>query len=245
MEAVCMGPDHLLVEAARRVLAFQANIWQGRITTVSEPTLREGDRPMKSRSGQKALKKFVSRFARAATAAVIAAGISLGCSDSTGPDQHPKIEPAAPTIALESSPQGPRLNTSVTLTNTSSHPLVWSACGITLEKAGLPVLPPGERTWESVWSYICYVLDASAPATTRSLTSASSYGGAVLKPGESVTIPIIAVVGQQPFPNFTGEPGLYRFRLALSTELLGTYYPLSPELSVSDSFSIVIVLPAS
>jgi hypothetical protein len=200
---------------------------------------------MKSRSGQKAGTKSVPGFARAATAAVIAVGISLGCSDSTGPAERPKIAPASATMALESSPQGPRLNTSVTLTNTSSHPLVWSVCGVTLEKAGQPALPPGERTWESVWSRICYVLDVSTPATTRSLTSASSLGGAVLTPGASVTIPIIAVVGQQPFPNFTGEPGLYRFRLALSTELLGTYYPLPPELSVSDSFTIVIVLPAT
>jgi hypothetical protein len=194
---------------------------------------------MKSRSGLKAGKTTVPGFARAATAAVIAVGITLGCSDSTGPGHHPKIEPASPTMALESSPQGPRLNTSVTLTNTSSHPLVWSECGVSLEKGGMPALPPGERTWESVWSKICYVLDAGVPATTTSLTSTVSLGGTVLKPGESVTIPIIAVVGQQPFPNFTGEPGLYRFRLTLASVILGNYYPLSPELAVSDPFTIV------
>jgi hypothetical protein len=197
---------------------------------------------MNSRPGKKAGTRSRAGFARAATAAVIAAGISLGCSDTTAPDRHPKIEPASPTTSLQSGPGGPRLNTSVTLTNTSSHPLIWSVCGVTLEKGGMPALPPGERTWESVWSQTCYLLDASSPATT-SLTSASSIGEAILGPGQSITIPVVAIVGQQPFPNFTGEPGLYRFRLVLFAELFGTRYPVPPELSVSDSFTIVIVLP--
>jgi hypothetical protein len=197
---------------------------------------------MNSRPGKKAGTKSRAGFARAASAAVIAAGISLGCSDSTAPDQHPKIEPASPTTSLQSGPGGLRLSTSVTLTNTSSHPLIWSVCAVSLEKGGMPALPPGIRPWESVWSQTCYVLDASSPATT-SLTSASSIGQAILKPGQSVTIPVVAIVGQQPYPNFTGEPGLYRFRLALFTDLLGTYYPVPPEMSVSEAFTIVIVLP--
>lgn len=199
---------------------------------------------MNSRPGKKAVTQSRAGFARAATAAVIAAGISLGCSDSTAPAQHPKIEPASPTISLQSGPPGPSLKTSVTLTNTSSHPLIWSVCGVSLEKAGPPALPPGERAWEMVWAQTCYALDRPMPLTT-SLTDLSSYGEAILKPGQSITIPVVAVVGQQPFPDFTGEPGLYRFRLALSTQLFGNYYPVPPELSVSDSFTIVAVLPAA
>ena len=48
-------------------------------------------------------------------------------------------------------------------------------------------------------------------------------------------------VGQPPYStfDFKGEPGAYRFHFLLSTEILGTYYPVPYELSVSDSFTLL------
>lgn len=196
---------------------------------------------MNSRPGKKAVGKRVSGFAWMAVAATFVVGTA--CSDSTGPvEQVVRIEPAAPTISLQATPQGTTLNTSVTLTNASSRSLRWSACGVGLEKAGLPALPPGKRAWEPVWARICYLLAVNPAALSTTTAGDPIYLGAVLKPGESVTIPIVAIVGQSPYPNFTGEAGLYRFRLTLSTEFMGTYYPLPDESSVSESFTL---LPAS
>jgi hypothetical protein len=149
-----------------------------------------------------------------------------------------RIVPASPTVALQSPQQGLTLNTSVTLTNATGHPVAYYSCGISLEKQGMPALPPGKSGWETVWSRICYVLELG-PATLSSLFP--DYVGEVLQPGQSVTIPIIAAVGQLPYPSFTGEPGTYRFHVSLFSQILGRYYPAPYESSVSDSF---MLLPA-
>jgi len=196
---------------------------------------------MKSRHGQKEVReRAAAGFARVTIAAILVVGVS--CTDSTGPARRVTIVPAAPTVALQTTPQGQALNTSVTLTNTTAHPIAWSSCGMTLEKAGLPELPPGKGSWDTVWQSICLMLDniPAADATTSSSFS-PLFPSPILRPGESVTVPVVVSVGQPPYStfDFKGEPGAYRFHFLLSTEILGTYYPVPYELSVSDSFTLL------
>jgi hypothetical protein len=63
-------------------------------------------------------------------------------------------------------------------------------------------------------------------------------GEAVLQPGSNITIPITVPVGETPYSFFRGDPGIYRIRLYLSTDVLGHNYPLPRERSVSDSFTL-------
>jgi hypothetical protein len=199
---------------------------------------------MKSRPGQKEVgERAEKRFARVAIAAILVVGAS--CTDSTGPARRVTIVPAAPTVALQTTPQGQTLNTSVTLTNTSAEPIAWSSCGMTLEKAGLPQLPPGKGSWDTVWQSICLLLEEGPVAdATASSSFGASLGGPILRPGESITVPVSVPVGQPPYSNFNfkGEPGEYRFHFFLSTQILGTYFQVPYELSVSDPFTL---LPAS
>ena len=198
---------------------------------------------MESRLGQREMKeRGAPGFARMALAATLVVGAA--CSDSTGPGFGVTIVPASPSVALQTTPQGQALITSVTLTNTSAHLIAWSSCGMTLEKAGLPELPPGKGSWDTVWQEICFLLDDSPVAEAATPTSfGASLGGPILRPGESVTVSVSAPVGQPPYSsfNFKGEPGQYRFHFPLSAQILGTYYPVAHDLSVSDSF---ILLPA-
>jgi hypothetical protein len=198
---------------------------------------------MKSRPGQKKVgEQAATGFARAAIAAMLVVAVS--CTDSTGPARGIAITPGSPTVALQVTPQGQALITSVTLTNTSAHPVAWSYCGMSLEKIGMPALPPGTG-WDTVWQSICFALDDSpAPDATISSSFGASLGGPILKPGESVDVPVSIPVGQPPYStyNFEGKPGAYRFHFSLSTEILGTYYPVQHDLSVSDPFTL---LPAS
>jgi hypothetical protein len=184
-------------------------------------------------------KQAATGFARVAIAAMLVVAVS--CTDNTGPARGVAITPIAPTVALQATPQGQALITSVTLTNTSSHPVAWSICGMSLEKIGMPALPPGTG-WDTVWQSICFAIDNSAPVDANTSTSfVTSLGGPILRPGESVDIPVSIPVGQPPYSlyNFKGDPGAYRFHFSLSTQILGTFYPVTHDLSVSDSFTLL------
>ena len=163
---------------------------------------------------------------------------ATACSDATGPIRPAQIVPASSSIALQATPQGQVLNTSVTITNTSSHAIAYSMCGVSLEKKGLPALPPGHSGWELVWSQICAVMDIASEASTLPVPD-PLIGQIILKPGASATIPIYAVAGQQPYPQFRGEPGLYRVRVPLAVELLGKFYPTESDQSVSEPFELL------
>jgi hypothetical protein len=102
----------------------------------------------------------------------------------------------------------------------------------------MPALPPGKQDWTMVWARICYLLDALAGQVAPGASTLIGYE-TILKPGESATIPISAVVGQQPYPNFTGEPGAYRFYIPLQMIVLGASRDLSPEESVSIPFTLL------
>ena len=182
--------------------------------------------------------RFLTRRGLLAIATVIIGGTA--CSDSTGPNSPVQIVPASPSVALQATQFGPALNTSVTVTNTSSHPVGYSSCGVSLETEGLAVDPPGRPNWQSVWLRICYVLDVAGQLSTMPVSSNPGVIGlTILQPGASVTIPISAVVGEPANPGFTGEPGLYRFRVPVSVQLFGKFYPVSSDRSVSEPFAVI------
>ena len=174
-------------------------------------------------------------FHRIRLSAFLIVPILAACSDSTGPTRFVVITPASQTVALETAPTGKILRTSVTLTNTSSFPVTWNSCGLTLEKnisGPIALASDGPRPpWFTVWSQACYLASAEAIA----------YLTAPLQPGQSVTIPFAAQVGQGfgSLP-FDGSPGEYRVHLTLATQILHNQYRTVPhDFSVSDPFTVV------
>ncbi|HEX9220262.1 MAG TPA: hypothetical protein VF858_07230 [Gemmatimonadaceae bacterium] len=193
---------------------------------------------MKCKPGQKNVgQRVVIDLAR--TTIISALLIGTACTDSTGPFQPVRIVPAAPNVALQTTPQGKVLSTSFTLTNNSAYPVIWSTCSVTLEKAGMPALPPGKSDWETVWARICYLLDAVANQSASTASAISGFDDAILQPGKSVPIPISALVGQHPYENFTGEPGRYRVRVPMYIRVLGFYRVIPADQSVSEPFTLL------
>jgi hypothetical protein len=187
---------------------------------------------MKSRSGQNVVARSggISRIAMAALVASV-----LACGETTSLAGSVRIQPAAASVALQNTPLGLGLQTSITLTNTSSTPIRWSTCGMALEKGDVVALESSDGSWVPVWTEVClYALDGVTG--DAAITTAPPIGGIVLNPGTSVVIPITVPVGQTPYSFFNGEPGIYRVRLYLSTDVLGHNYTLPRERSVSDSF---------
>lgn len=155
------------------------------------------------------------------------------CSDGTGPSGVVRITPASQTVTLQQTPSGPALRTSVTLTNTSSRPVVYDPCALSLEKKVDYVLVGSEPSapWAKVWAPVCTTLSA-----------AIGIVHAAVAPHSSITIPIDAGVGPSPFQglSFDGSPGIYRVYLALQTDIIGVPREIPHDLSVSDPFMIVI-----
>ena len=180
---------------------------------------------MEYRSRQTLHWKYFRMLAVAAGAAFVS-----GCSDSTGPQGAVRIVPAAPTATMQTTPQGRVLNTSVTITNNSPYVVAYSSCGVSLEMLGMPALPPGKREWTSVWARVCALL-----AVNESFSI--DLAPETLQPGESVTIPIYAVAGDS-FSSFSGQPGQYRFHVALAMKIFGSYHNATPEQSVSEPFEL-------
>jgi hypothetical protein len=193
---------------------------------------------MESRSGQNELRERAV-FCLSRTAIAASLFLAAACTDATGPADRVRIVPETPTVTLQTTPQGRVLSTSVTLTNNSSYRVAWSSCGVSLEKAGMPALPPGKSDWQTVWRRICYLLDAAA-SQSGATSFTIPFDAQILQPGQSVTIPVSAVVAQPPYPEFTGEIGQYRVRIPLSIQLLlGAYVEITPERSVSDPFTLL------
>jgi hypothetical protein len=161
--------------------------------------------------------------------------ILVGCNDTTGPTRFVSITPASQSVALENAPTGKILRTSVTMTNTSSFPITWDYCGLTLEKKiEGPILlavdgpsPP----WFTVWAQPCYAFATGSEAVAVFTTP--------LQPGKSVTIPINVPVTLTGSLHFDGSPGDYRVHLTLATQILKNQYRVIPhDLSVSDPFTV-------
>lgn len=165
------------------------------------------------------------RFWRSQAGAFAFLSVLAACSDSTGPNRVVTITPIDQTVALQSSPAGKILRTSVTLTNNSRSPVTWDKCAWTLEKKlGITALATDGPTfpWVTVsGGPICYLAIAYLP----------------LQPGQSVQIPIEVTVGTS---QFDGSPGEYRVHLVLGTTVLENQWrPIPHDLSVSDAFTVV------
>lgn len=190
---------------------------------------------MKSRISQWLVEGLRPRgFHRIRLSAFLIVPILAACSDSTGPTRFVVITPASQTVALETAPTGQILRTSITLTNTSSFPVMWDYCGLTLEKnisGPIALATDGPRPpWFTVWVQACYLLSAEAIA----------YLTTPLQPGQSRTIPISIPVSQPGLLQFDGSPGQYRVHLTLTTQILNNQYRTVPhDFSVSDPFTVV------
>lgn len=151
-----------------------------------------------------------------------------GCTNPTEPVAAVRIVPASQTVVLQSTPQGPTLSTSVTLTNTSGFPIIWSSCSMQLERRDDIALPASnsDAGWERVWSPICNLALILPPPTP-------------LQPGESVTVPVTAVASPQDAGSFSGEPGQYRVRFFLGAVVAGDYRQLPSAASSSQPFTVV------
>jgi hypothetical protein len=65
---------------------------------------------------------------------------------------------------------------------------------------------------------------------------ASSANLWIVQPGGNAIIPVSIGVGE---PNFTGEPGQYRFHVEMAMQVLGNYHILAHDQSVSDTFTLL------
>ena len=170
--------------------------------------------------------KVVSRALWQVIGGIGAVAVLTACTESTEPPARVSIVPASQTFAIQPSVHGPTLNVSVRLTNTSSHPIYWSSCAVALQRKNEIVALEAKTSglWQTVWMPIC-----TAIATVID----------PLEPGESVTVPISAVVSLVNPPTFDGAPGLYRVRFSLSTEVVGSTRVLPEEQSSSNPFTVV------
>src|SRR5882724_10141014 len=120
-------------------------------------------------------------FQRARLGALVVVAILAACNEATGPSRLVSIIPASETVAIQPTVHGPTLSVSLTLTNTSHNPIYYWRCGVVLQRLVNGFISvSGGNSWQVVWSPIC-TAEAMVPPPT-------------LLPGESVTIPITAVV---------------------------------------------------
>ena len=181
---------------------------------------------MKSR-----IRQFVGRsgasLAHPALFLGVLTGMLAACSSATEPGPRVSIVPDSHTVAIQPTVYGPTLSVSVTLKNTSANPIYYWSCAVRLQRrADGPVALNSDGAWLTVWSPMCTAQAPVHPPT--------------LQPGESVTIPISAVVSTNPqnLPNFDGTPGLYRAQFSLATRVLNYSRQLSAEESSSEPFSV-------
>ena len=163
------------------------------------------------------------RFPRSSALSIL---VLSGCAASTDPPAAVRIEPTAPTFSLQSTPRGPRLDVSITLTNTSSNPIIWINCGFALERNRYVLTTDGGGAdWAEVWTPVCALDNSVMPPPIKS--------------GQSVTVPISATPSSAPAHVFAGDPGVYRVRFYLSAQIAGEYHQLPYEISVSKPFTVV------
>lgn len=148
------------------------------------------------------------------------------CATTTEPTRVINIVPASQTVAIQPTAHGSALSVELTLTNTSANPIYYGSCAVVLEREiDGPVALSTSGFWQVVWSPICGLVATFPPPT--------------LQPGESITIPVTAIVGTN-IPAFDGLPGRYRARFSLATKVLGITRQLSAEESSSVPFNVVV-----
>ena len=174
------------------------------------------------------MRSRIRRFGVGGVAALITVGALSGCTSTTEPVALVRIVLASPTVAIQSTPQGAKLSTSVTLTNTSNFPVIWSSCSMQLERKDDVAFPASDSYdgWEAVWFPICsLVLNLEPPVP--------------LQPGESVVVPITAIAYSQSPGSFLGEPGLYRVQFFIGAMVAGEYRQIPRAASSSAPFTVV------
>ena len=121
--------------------------------------------------------------------------------------------------------QGP-LSTSPNIINGSTQLVLVSTCEYALDQYRY-ALATGRigDDWLEVWRPSC--------------TNENSLAYTPLGPGESTSIPITVIATPSLAPDFSAEPGTYRFRFFLSIQVGGEYQQLPRERTVSEPFTLL------
>ena len=129
-------------------------------------------------------------------------------------------------MALEQTPQGPTLKISANISNGSTQLVLVSTCEYALDQYRY-ALATGRISddWLEVWRPSC--------------TNENSLAYTPLGPGESTSIPITVIATPALAPDFSAEPGTYRFRFFLSIQVGGEYQQLPRERTVSEPFTLL------
>ena len=147
------------------------------------------------------------------------------CQDKRSPTNTSlvRIEPTAESFTIRKQSRVVSLDAEIEIENRSTHPILWSECGMALERNQY-VMALDRRTeeWLEVWRPSCPDTDEAQK---------------VLREGEAVTVPLHVLPSGA--SSFHGETGVYRVRFFLSADIAGEYHQLGPELSISRSFTVV------
>ena len=131
--------------------------------------------------------------------------------------------PASRNVSLAVTGEQKILRASIVITNTSSNPILWSSCALTLEEYRYLLAPDRKGSdWTEVWTPDCDV-NAVIP---------------LLLPGESVTVPIEVIAPGPSAHDFLGQPGVYRVHFFLSAYVGEEYLQLPYAESVSQPFNV-------
>lgn len=160
--------------------------------------------------------------------AVLIALAALRCAPHPDPDTGPRvsIDLSKKAVALERTQQGPTLRISASIANGSTQLVLVSTCEYALEEYRY-ALASGRigDDWLEVWRPSC--------------TNENSLAYTPLGPGESTSIPITVIATPALAPDFSAEPGTYRFRFFLSIQVGGEYQQLPRERTVSEPFTLL------
>src|SRR5215208_5211427 len=115
---------------------------------------------MNARIRQSSSERRTAMRFRSLLAAFFVAPLLGACTGTTEPAPTVRIVPASPTVVLQTAPTGRVLSTSVTLTNTSKYPVVYSFCGLTLERKveGFALPATTGLEWIQVWAPTCMTI---------------------------------------------------------------------------------------
>jgi hypothetical protein len=157
--------------------------------------------------------------------ALVTAVVTGACSTEHLPNPSAPIQiiPNAATIAMRGHAGTAILDLTIRLENTSSHAILWSACGLAVERSQyIMAMDRRSEEWLEVWRPAC---------------ADDSDAQKILRPGETADLPLEITSGSG--ADFRGDVGVYRVRFFLSSDIGGEYHQLDPKLSVSRPFSVV------
>ena len=151
---------------------------------------------------------------------------TLGCAPHADPGSTVSIGLSKQAVGFKRTQQGPTLRISANINNGSTQLVLVSTCEYALEEYRY-ALASGRigDDWLEVWRPTC--------------TNENSLAYTPLGPGESTSIPITVIATPALAPDFSAEPGTYRFRLFLSIQVGGEYQQLPRERTVSEPFTLL------